>query len=252
MKQGKLVHAIFVGLGELEDGVVHIEHYRRAVGKLIRLAVQQSAQSLAFSLPDNQLFDCDVHYMARQTATIALMTNYYFNDFITMQEHKNNALYDMVIGACSEHKEEVLAGFKEGFCIGHAVNKARHWIDLPPSDLTPPQLSLKAEEIAHKTGLGITVFSEKEINKMGMGGLGGVSRGSDLDCHLVIMEYRTEKANAQTVAFVGKGITFDSGGLSLKPAGSMETMKHDMSGAAAVLVALEALAELSPMLMLLQ
>lgn len=246
MKDGKLVHAVFVGLGDLEDEVLNIEQYRRAVGKLIRVAIQQSAQSLAFKLPADELFDFNAHYVARQTATIALMTNYHFNEFITAQENKSIALYDMVIGVASEHKEEIVVGFKDGFCIGHAVNKARHWIDLPPSDLTPPQLSFKATEIAQKTGLGITVFSEKEINKMGMGGLGGVSRGSDLDCQLVLMEYKTQRTDAQTIVFVGKGITFDSGGLSLKPAGSMESMKHDMSGAAAVIAAMEAIAELKP------
>jgi leucyl aminopeptidase len=79
-----------------------------------------------------------------------------------------------------------------------------------------------------------------------MGGLAGVSRGSDIDCALIILEYKAASQNAPTLCFVGKGITFDSGGLSLKPADYMETMKEDMSGAAAVICAIDALAQLKP------
>jgi leucyl aminopeptidase len=81
---------------------------------------------------------------------------------------------------------------------------------------------------------------------MGMGGLAAVSKGSDVDCALIICEYKAEKKDAPTLCFVGKGITFDSGGLSLKPADYMETMKEDMSGAAAVISAIDSLAQLKP------
>jgi len=88
------------------------------------------------------------------------------------------------------------------------------------------------------------VLHEADIIKMGMGGLAAVSRGSDVDCALIILEYKSKNKNAPTLCFVGKGITFDSGGLSLKPAEFMETMKEDMSGAAAVISAIDALAQL--------
>ena len=107
-------------------------------------------------------------------------------------------------------------------------------------------MAQKAERIAKEFKLKYTVFNEKEINQMGMGGLAAVSAGSDLDCQLVIMEYKTAKKNAPTLAFVGKGITFDSGGLSIKPANHMETMKEDMSGAAAVIATMASIAQLKP------
>jgi len=247
IKEGKLVHAIFVGIGE--GGKHGIEAYRRSLAKLIRLAINYSAESLAITLPNPELFGVGYSYLARETASIATMTNYCFDEFITIKE-KNTALSGIIVGGVRAADRDAIAeGLTNGFCIGHAINRARHWIDLPPSNLTPPELAIKAQEIAKCGDLGITVFSEEEVNKMGMGGLGGVSRGSDLDCHLVVMEYRTTRAareNAQTIAFVGKGITFDSGGLSLKPAGSMETMKDDMSGAAAVIAAMGAIAQLKP------
>ncbi|HEU4606880.1 MAG TPA: M17 family metallopeptidase, partial [Chitinophagaceae bacterium] len=119
-------------------------------------------------------------------------------------------------------------------------------IDLPPSLLTPPHLGDKAVEIAQKHNLKITVFHEQEVIQKGMGGLAGVSSGSHIDCRFVVMEYKAPEQNAPTLALVGKGITFDSGGLSIKPAESMEDMKDDMSGAAAVIAAMEAIAQLKP------
>ncbi len=122
----------------------------------------------------------------------------------------------------------------------------RHWRDLPPVALTPTELAAKAKEIAKKYGLGITVFDEATIKKMGMGGLAAVSAGSEQDCKFVVLEYKAKRKTAPTIAFVGKGITFDSGGLSLKPPRYMETMKEDMSGAAAVIGTMQAIAQLKP------
>jgi leucyl aminopeptidase len=246
MIDGKLATVVFVGLGSSHEKTHHIERYRRAVGKLVRAAKQQSAESLAFALPQAELFEVETEYLAQQTAVIADMANYYFGDFITSEEAKDKLLKNIVISADKALKKEIERGLHDGSIIGHAVNNARHWIDLPPSDLTPDHVVSHAKEIARKSDLKITTFNEKQINAMGMGGLGGVSRGSELDCHLIVMEYQTKKKNAPTVAFVGKGITFDSGGLSLKPAASMETMKDDMSGAAAVINVMGALAELKP------
>ncbi len=258
IKNQKLIHAIFVGLGETDGTDLYIETYRRALGLLVRTATQHKSKSLAFNLPDPALFDIDLSYLAKQTSVIAQMANYHFTDFITSIENKTTDL-EIIIGVQEKNSIQksnhpvgqdfvalIDAGLREGIVIGKAVNKARHWIDLPPSDLTPHRLASEAREIARDTGLPITVFSEEEINKMGMGGLAGVSRGSELDCELVIMEYKTDSPDAPTIAFVGKGITFDSGGLSLKPAASMETMKDDMSGAAAVIAVMEALAALKP------
>ncbi len=118
---------------------------------------------------------------------------------------------------------------------------------MPPAFMHPPALADKAAEIGKKyTDLKVTILGDKEAAALGMGGLLGVSRGSEHECRLVVMEYKAADKNAPTVALVGKGITFDSGGLSIKPANSMETMKDDMSGAAAVITTMEALAQLHP------
>lgn len=241
----KLTHLILVGLGKKEKHI-DIETYRRAVATIIRKAQHLKLNSVAIELPSARIFGVETEYLAEQTAIISELANYHFNEFITQESRKETEIVDVTLCADAKSKKDAQYGVKNGQIIAQAVNKTRHWIDLPPSHLTPPELADRAETIAKKTDLKITVFSEKEIIKMGMGGLAGVSRGSDLDCRLLIMEYKAKKKNAPTIAFVGKGITFDSGGLSLKPAQSMEDMKQDMSGAAVVVATMEALAHLKP------
>lgn len=247
--KNKKVHTlIFAGLGKKSDdnNPITIEVYRRALGKVIKTLQSKKISNAVLSLPWAGLFNVSDEYLARETMIIANMAAYRFDEFITDPERKVNQNIALECFLNGHDKKEVEQGLKAGSIIGHSVNRARHWVDLPPVALPPMALADKAAAIAKEHNLAITIFSEPEIIKMGMGGLAAVSAGSDQDCKLVIMKYTTAKKDAPTIAFVGKGITFDSGGLSLKPAASMETMKEDMSGAAAVIGAMESLAQLKP------
>lgn len=240
-------YIIFIGLGKKNTNKkIDIENYRRVIGKLMRIMEEYKITSLAFELPNAQLFKASSGYLAEQTALIVHIGSYHFDEFITEASRKVIADRAITVILGDHDKKEVSKGIEAGNIVAHSVNNARHWIDLPPITMHPEALAKKAEKIAQDHDLKITVFSEKEVNQMGMGGLSAVSRGSDLDCKLVIMEYKAPKKNAPTIAFVGKGITFDSGGLSIKPANHMETMKEDMSGAAAVIATMEALGQLKP------
>lgn len=241
-----LINCVFVGLGARKNKVLDFEQYRRVIGLVVRHATALKADSIACVLPLAKAFGVDNHYLAQQTASIFEMAAYHFTDFITDAERKGVELKDVTLCVSAADKKEIAAGVVAGECISTAVNKARHWIDSPPISMTPAHMAERATAIAKEHGLKLTIFSEEQINKMGMGGLAAVSRGSELDCKLIIMEYKSKTKNAQTIAFVGKGITFDSGGLSIKPADSMENMKDDMSGAAAVIATMEALAKLKP------
>jgi leucyl aminopeptidase len=119
----------------------------------------------------------------------------------------------------------------------------RDLVNTAPADLFPADLAAAAEQVAAAHGLGVQVLDETDLAKEGFGGILAVGMGSAHPPRLVRLEY-THPDAAGTVVFVGKGITFDSGGLSLKPSKSMETMKADMSGAAAVLGAVQAIAEI--------
>lgn len=242
-----LHRVFFVGIGKAAKGkIIDIENYRRALGRAYRQVAVYKHETFALSLPSAKMFDIDAEMLGQETATILNMAAYHFDEYISEKDRKETEIQEVTFCVDGNDKKSVQRGIPTGECIAHAVNKARHWIDLPPTTLTPQALADKARAIAKKTKLDITVFSEKQINEMGMGGLAAVSRGSDLDCEMVILEYHAPKKNAPTIAFVGKGITFDSGGLSIKPANHMETMKEDMSGAAAVIATMEALAQLKP------
>jgi leucyl aminopeptidase len=132
-----------------------------------------------------------------------------------------------------------------GRILAEAMTLVRDLVNTSPADLVPADLAAAAEQVAAAHGLGVQVLDENDLAKEGFGGILAVGMGSAHPPRLVRLEY-THPDAAATVVFVGKGITFDSGGLSLKPPKSMETMKSDMSGAAAVLAAVGAIAELGP------
>ncbi len=126
-----------------------------------------------------------------------------------------------------------------------ATMLARDLINEPPSRMNPERLAEEALKL-NKAPISVHVFEKKDLEKMGMGAILGVGAGGAVPPRLVELIYKPSGKAKKVVALVGKGITFDSGGLSLKPAQSMETMKDDMSGAAAVLGVMSALAELKP------
>lgn len=242
----RVVTLFLLGLGKKDaQHVIEIEQYRRALGRMVNSMRAARVDSVAIVLPDAALFGQSVQDVAKETAIIGMIAAYHFDQYKTDVD----AQYPPITAhVCTDEKQlkDVEKGLALGVMIATAVNRARHWVDSPPSHLPPMELADKAVEIAKKYGLDITVFDEATIKQMGMGGLAGVSAGSDQDCKLVIMEYKTDVKDVPTVAFVGKGITFDSGGLSIKPAASMETMKEDMSGAAAVIAAMQVIAQLKP------
>jgi leucyl aminopeptidase len=132
------------------------------------------------------------------------------------------------------------AAVDAGTAIAEAVALARDLVNTPPGDLSPAVLAKQAIAVAERAGLEVEVVDEKQARKLGMGGLAGVGQGSDNPPRLVKLSYVPAGARA-SLGLVGKGITFDSGGLSLKPPDGMITMKCDMSGAAAVLAAMSVL-----------
>ena len=225
---------------------IDIENFRRAVGSVVRTAESKKYKTIALGIPARSLFGVTAEYLGKQVATIVHMARYHFDKFITKKEGR--LLHDFQITCVVNAKDKTSfdKGIKTGTTIADAVNVARDWIDTPAEFLTPTKFANDAKKIAKDADLKVSVFDGKKIKELGMGGLEAVSRGSDQDCRMVIVQYKAKKKNAQTIGLVGKGITFDSGGLSLKPADYMDTMKDDMSGAAAVIAAMKAIAVLKP------
>jgi leucyl aminopeptidase len=138
---------------------------------------------------------------------------------------------------------EVQAGARRAEIEGRAVQLTRELVDTPPCDLYPETFAQRAQRVAEQAGVECAVFDEARLQAENMNALMGVARGSDRPPRLVILRYR-RGSDTRTLGLVGKGVTFDSGGLSLKPNDGMVDMKCDMAGAAAVLGAIQAVAEL--------
>ena len=171
--------------------------------------------------------------------------SYEFNKYKT--EVKTKKGFKTVQIVSSKIKESRLKDeVRYGNAVSSSVKIARDLVNGPPVYVTPARLAEVAEEIAREGDLGCEIFDGDEIKRRGMGGIEAVSRGSEVPPRFIHLTYEPPKRAKKTVAIVGKGITFDSGGLCLKPADSMRTMKMDMAGSAVVLGVMKALPEIMP------
>jgi len=243
----KAVELVIIGLGSIaKPWADRLERLRRATGQAMRIVERLKIGTIALQLPDEHWFATDAATVAKEVVATMNMAVYHFDQYITDESRKHRTDYEVTLCAPALLHDAIAVGVEQGSHIGFAVNQARHWCDLPPCVMTPRHMAEHAERIAKSHGLKHTIFTQKQIIEMGMGGLWAVSKGSAEECRLVILEYRTTHPNAPTIALVGKGVTFDSGGLSIKPAARMDEMKDDMAGAAAVISTMELLAHLKP------
>jgi len=145
----------------------------------------------------------------------------------------------------SKTDERAGAGVATGQAIARGVNFARDLVNGPGYAMHPPELGEEAVKLGQRVGLKVTVLDMAQLIEQGFGGILAVGKGSEHEPRFIVMEYGEAGKGTPTICLVGKGLTFDSGGLSLKPAEAMETMKSDMGGSAAVFGAMQAIAELN-------
>jgi leucyl aminopeptidase len=226
---------VAVGMGKQAE--VTPETFRRAAAAFVRAAWKDTRGALALL---EAAGDVDRGAAAQALAEGALLAAYRFTRY--KGDPKPCRLESLaVVGRGAR----VQTGLDRGARIAGAVVLARDLVNEPAGAMTPSQLADIATEVAEREGLAITVLDEVAIANERLGGLQGVAQGSDQPPRLIELVYDPPGARS-TVALVGKGITFDSGGLSLKTADGMETMKTDMGGAAAVLAAMSVLPALGP------
>jgi leucyl aminopeptidase len=160
-------------------------------------------------------------------------------------EGKPKAIAGLVLAGCGDLAEAVLKGGEAGFVIASCQNRSRDLVNLPGNHLSAEDLAEAAHEAGRRGGFDVTVFGKEKIVELGMGGLLAVNQGSQDPPTFTIMEYKPAGKARKRIALVGKGITFDSGGISIKPAAGMDEMKSDMSGAATVIGVMEAVSRLA-------
>jgi leucyl aminopeptidase len=227
---------VAVGLGQADQGGERgrLESLRRAAGSAVRGLTGGKVASIALSLPARDEAETEA------VALGALLGRYRFTRYRT-DANGTASPPDLIV------LSSVGAAAGRASVLADAMTLVRDLVNTSPADLYPETFAAEAQRVAVATGLEIEVLDHVALAGGGYGGLTGVGQGSDHPPRLVRLAYRHPEAT-KTVVFAGKGITFDSGGLSLKPPKSMEAMKSDMGGAAAVLGALQAIAALKPVI----
>jgi leucyl aminopeptidase len=231
---------IAVGVGTA--AALDAEVIRRASAALVKAA--SSLPSVVSTLLDAIPPDGDRPDAAQAAAEGSVLGNYRFAAYKSNGAGTAPALREVAI--VGKGGKRVRDAIERGARIAGAVAFARDLINTPAGDLTPAVFADRAKEVAKTAGLAIEVIDEKKAEKLGLGGLLGVGKASENPPRMVKLTYMPAGRSRGHVALVGKGITFDSGGLTLKPYEGMLAMKTDMSGAAAVLAAMSVLPELAP------
>jgi len=229
---GSVERVVLVGIGKDGD-LPGEERWRRYAGAALAAARRVRAPALALALPDGA--GADAQQAAAEGAELA---RYRFAEFKKPEDESPPSAVTLLVDTPDA------AAVERGRIVAAAANWARRLGDLPPNVLTPERMAEEAANMAQARGLRVTVLGPEAMRRETMGGLLAVAQGSTHEPRLVLAEYWGAGGDAAPLVLVGKGITFDSGGLSLKPAANMEEMKFDMAGAAAVLAALAAVCDL--------
>ncbi len=176
----------------------------------------------------------------------ALLGMYTFRKYFTKDERVENIQQFDIMDEVTSNAELLETGCRKGKIIADAVNLARDLVNEPANFMNPARMAEIAGGLAQVNGFSIEVMDIEQMKALGMGGILGVSQGSQQPPKFTVMNYRGGKNELPDIALVGKGITFDSGGISLKPSENMGEMKGDMAGAAAVIGVISAVAQLRP------
>jgi leucyl aminopeptidase len=226
-----------IGLGKRGD-LTH-RGIRAEITSVGRTAKKQRDTKIAVLFPYT-VPGMDADATAFAVADALAQSDYKYAAYLTKKEERDRPTIHATLIAPDADAKKLTAQSRS---LAEAVRTVRDLGNAPCNVVTPQKLADRAVEVAKETGVKCTVYGKKEIERMKMGGLLAVNRGSVLEPRFVVMEYAPKKAKKH-VALVGKGITFDSGGISIKPAEKMEEMKFDMCGAAAVIGIVEAAAKL--------
>lgn len=244
---GKLAakRVVVAGLGAQEK--VNTQSVRRASAIAARSLQQTGAHQIALALHSEE-WNVDLDENVRAEVEGTLLGLYTFKKYKQSDTNGNVRGITRINLLANNANEAMLdQAVNHGIALAEATNFARDLVNEPPNVLTPSELANRASAMAGQFGLECEILDRPEMQDLGMGGLLGVAQGSVEPPKFIILRYRgASQSEEKGIALVGKGITFDTGGISLKPAERMHEMKGDMAGAAAVIGAMYAIAALKP------
>ncbi len=248
----KAERLLVVGLGKAKTLVP--AELRTGAGTAVRFAKARAIRSLAIIFPedralsDEHLDTLDCSKTARALTEGALLAD--FDPEIYRTDRKDRSIESLTVLAPAQEKgshDDIRTGFTEGEVLAAAQNFTRSLVLEPGNILTPTELGRRTAAMCAAHSIECAVHSTAKLKELGMGAFLGVAQGSAEPPALIVMRYEPAKpASDKVIALIGKGITFDTGGISIKPADGMDKMKYDMAGAGAMIGAMQAIASLKP------
>jgi leucyl aminopeptidase len=234
---------LLVGLGE--KAKLSAKNYRKALFSAISFLKKTAITSVACSLAEAEVQDCNWQWKTRQIVEVFNDVSYQYTE-TKSDKVSDGKLEKLSIIAPDFELALAQAGVTQGRAIADGVAFTKHLADLPANICTPSYLAEQAVELANKYDkLSVNVLEEAEMQILGMGCLLAVSRGSRQPAKLINLNYQGGDKNGKPIVLIGKGLTFDAGGISLKAGAGMDEMKYDMCGGAAVLGTLMAAAQMN-------
>jgi leucyl aminopeptidase len=234
---------LLVGCGKEKE--FNEARYRESTAKAVFALKDTGATEVTSYLTELDIKGRDIAWKVRQAVEVTEATLYRFDQFKSKPNNHRRTLRRVVLAV--PKRSDLGSGeraIQESQAIADGVNLARDLGNLPGNICTPTYLAEQAIEIGKQYGLKTTILEKEDMQKLGMGALLSVARGSRQPPKLIVLEYYGDKKDEPPVVLVGKGLTFDAGGISIKPAANMDEMKYDMCGGASVLGAVKAAAEL--------
>ncbi|PLR85207.1 leucyl aminopeptidase [Bacillus sp. V33-4] len=235
---------VFVGLGKQKD--FSFELLREAFGATFKAIESAKYQEAAVYLDSFTNEDVDSQDAAHALSEAFALTTYRFEGYKQKSNEPEKKIEIISVYCELADEEDIRASLSVGAAYGHGTNSARTLVNLPGNMLTATDMANYAKELAAKYDFEAEVLGKEEMQKLGMGALLAVNQGSSEPPKMIVLKYQGKEEWKDVIGLVGKGITFDTGGYSLKPKDGIVGMKMDMGGAAAVLGAMEVIGELKP------
>ena len=235
---------VVAGLGKQAD--FDLDIIRHLMGTALRRVRGTGATTAATILHGAGIAGLDAQACAQAIAEGAVMGTYRFRRYKHNEDDGKEIETLSIVESDGSKLDAIKSGVERGTIMAQAANHTRDMANEPANELPPTKLAERAEALAGDVGLECDVLDDETLREMGMGALLGVGMGSTQPPRFIIIRYRGNPKRDETLGLLGKGITFDSGGISIKPAAGMEAMKGDMSGGAAIISTMWALGKLKP------
>ncbi|HMK14833.1 MAG TPA: leucyl aminopeptidase, partial [Burkholderiales bacterium] len=233
---------LLVGLGREQE--FNEQQYLDAVRAAVKALNETGVPEAVLGLAELPVKKRDIGWKVLQTVLVAMESSYRFDRLKSKRDVEKKQLDKLTLMVERSQSNRGEAALKQALAIAEGVKLTKDLGNLPPNICTPGYLAEQASQIAKKYNLKAEVLEQKDMEKLGMGSLLSVARGSNQPPKLIVLQYSGAAKKHKPVVLVGKGVTFDTGGISIKPAAEMDEMKFDMCGAASVLGSIKAAAQM--------